>query len=141
MFIRKKTTKGRDYYQLVASKREGIKVVQSILLCLGTCSTIKEAVAETEQSLQDALSGLRTQFGDSVPRDLTDTYAVDAFAERQPKTPRRRFRSLVAAIRRLEEKERQLNHFERELAMGVAPMSEEQEHSRMKEVCSVWGTW
>jgi hypothetical protein len=55
MYIRSKVVKGRTYYQLVEGKRErtpdGSVVRQRIVMALGTCSTLPEALKARKRLL------------------------------------------------------------------------------------------
>jgi len=51
MFIRKKIVRGVAYYALVESYRCDSKPRQMIILSLGRCSTINEAIADAEQEI------------------------------------------------------------------------------------------
>lgn len=43
-YVRKKKTKGREYYQLVEGRRENGKVRQKVLVHLGDCPTVEKAL-------------------------------------------------------------------------------------------------
>jgi hypothetical protein len=53
MFIRTKVAKGFTYYQVVRSERDGAKVRQVLVVSLGRCPTVEEALkAETKRLAQ-----------------------------------------------------------------------------------------
>jgi len=56
MFIRRKIANGVAYYDLAESYRENGEVKKRILLSLGRCSSIAEAIRSTEYQLKRCLA-------------------------------------------------------------------------------------
>jgi hypothetical protein len=56
MFIRRKIVNGAAYYDLAESHREDGEVKKRILICLGRCPSIEEAIQSTEYQLKRYLA-------------------------------------------------------------------------------------
>jgi hypothetical protein len=65
MYVRKKTVKGRDYYQIVTGVRDGERVQQRIVLALGTTPDPRAALKGMEREL----ARLRRERDRHTPRE------------------------------------------------------------------------
>lgn len=100
-FIRHKNVGSRTYYDVVASYREKGKVKQRRIVALGRCSTIDDAIKETdwwiEQYTHNAtLRGGRQLFGDSGGGILT--LVVGKEAQRRAEKLKRKLEKLKSLV-------------------------------------------
>jgi hypothetical protein len=101
MFIRTKVSKGKTYWQVVENRRKGERIVQKVVVSLGRCEKIADAIAANDIAIREEMKKLVDQFGSLVPADLTDDSSVGTTLSSLRKTKAKAFERRVKAIRRL----------------------------------------
>jgi hypothetical protein len=104
MFIRTKVSKRKTYWQVVENRRKGERIVQKVVVSLGRCETIADAIAANDIAIREEMKKLVDQFGSLVPTDLNDDHAVGTTLSALRKTKAKAFERRVNAIRRLHHK-------------------------------------